>query len=189
VFSRYTVVLDSCVLYPAQLRDTLITVAGTGLYRARWTRAIHDEWIAAVLRDRPDLSRERLERTRELMDRAVLDCLVTGYEPLIPSLQLPDESDRHVLAAAIRANAGAIVTFNLRDFPAGKLEPYGIEALHPDEFMLAQVDLNADAVLKAMGQQRGSLVKPSLTPEQFLAKLGGLLPRFAAYLGKNLDRF
>lgn len=88
---------------------------------------IHDEWIRNVLKDRPDLEARQLDRTRQLMDANVLDCLVTGYESLIRSLSLPDEDDRHVLAAAIRCGADSIVTFNLKDFPQSALEPYGIE--------------------------------------------------------------
>ncbi len=75
------------------------------------------------------------------MDANVLDCLVTGYESLITSLSLPDKDDRHVLAAAIRCGADSIVTFNIKDFPKSSLEPYGIEALHLDEFVLSQMGL------------------------------------------------
>jgi predicted nucleic acid-binding protein len=95
----------------------LLHLAGTGLFRARWTNDIHEEWIRNVLRDRADLSRDRLERTRDLMNDHILDCLVTGYEDLIPPLQLRDADDRHVLAAAIRGRADVIVTFNGKDFP------------------------------------------------------------------------
>ena len=96
-----TVVLDACVLYPAPLRDLLLWLAVTGLYRPRWTEAIHGEWMESLLRERPDLARNRLKRTRDLMNQAVPDCLVLGYEGLIVSLFLPDPDDRHVLAAAI----------------------------------------------------------------------------------------
>lgn len=109
-------------------------LALTGLFRAKWTAEIHEEWIAALLEKRPDLSREKLERTRELMDKHAIDALVTGYEDMIPSLQLPDPNDRHVLAAAIRARADVIVTVNLRDFPSKALAPLAVEAQHPDEF-------------------------------------------------------
>jgi hypothetical protein len=71
--------LDSCVLYPAPLRDLLVRLAGAGLLRARWTNEIHDEWISSVLANRPDLTRERLERTRDLTNEHILDSVVTGY--------------------------------------------------------------------------------------------------------------
>jgi len=119
------------VLYPAPLRDLLMHLALTDLIRAKWTEAIHEEWIRSVLANRPDLTREKLERTRQLMNAHVRDCLVADYEDLIPLLTLPDADDRHVLAAAIRSNADVIVTFNLGDFPPEALTKWGIEAQHP----------------------------------------------------------
>jgi len=92
-------------------------LALTDLFRAKWTDAIHEEWIRNLLKDRPDLTREQLERTRRLMDAHTRDSIVTDYEDLIPALSLPDSDDRHVLAAAIRSGADVIVTFNLADFP------------------------------------------------------------------------
>jgi hypothetical protein len=102
--SGFTAIFDACVLYPAPLRDLLLSLAQTELFRARWTNDIHEEWIRSVLKDRPDLA-PNLQRTRELMDTAVPDCLVTGYQSLIDSLKLPDPQDRHVLAAAIVGRA------------------------------------------------------------------------------------
>jgi len=131
----YTALYDACVLYPAPLRDLLMQLALTDLFRAKWSNAIHDEWIRSLLKVRADLKREQLERTRELMDTGVRDALVSGFEKLIPSLELPDPDDRHVLAAAIRGRCDVIVTYNLSDFPAEKLAEYDIEAQHPDEFI------------------------------------------------------
>ena len=92
--NRFTVIYDACVLYPAPLRDLLMRLALTDLYRARWSDQIHEEWITAVLRNRSDLSRAQLERTRSLMNAHVLDALVDGYQSLIPALELPDPDDR-----------------------------------------------------------------------------------------------
>ena len=119
---RFVVVFDACVLYPAPMRDILIRLATAGLFAAKWTDRIHDEWTRNLLAQRPDLA-DALERTRSLMDQAVPDCLVEGYESLIEGLSLPDPDDRHVLAAAIRAGAQTIVTINLKDFPALSLAP------------------------------------------------------------------
>ena len=81
------------------------------------------------------------------MDAHFPDCLVEGYEPIIDNLQLPDVDDRHVLAAAIRGQAEAIITFNLKDFPASILEPFGIQAIHPDEFLSDMYELKpSDAI-------------------------------------------
>lgn len=166
--TQFTVVYDACVLYPAALRDFLMHLAITNLFRARWTDMIHDEWIRNVLKDRPDLQARQLDRTKQLMDANVLDCLVTGYESLIPSLSLPDEDDRHVLAAAIRCGADSIVTFNIKDFPKSALEPYGIEALHPDEFVLSQMGLAPNLVCAAAKRQRANLRNPPKSVDDYL---------------------
>lgn len=159
------------MLYPAPLRDLLVHLALTGLFRAKWTAQIHDEWTRSVLADRPDLSAVQLQRTRDLMDRAVPDCLVTGHEGLIDQLKLPDPNDRHVLAAAMRAQAGVIVTFNLKDFPAEALTPYNVEAQHPDEFISHLFDLSPAAVVAAVRDQRASLKNPPKAARELLDTL------------------
>ncbi len=184
-----TVVYDACGLYPAPLRDLLMHLALTDLYRAKWSPAIHDEWIRNVLSDRPDLSPAQLRRTRELMDAHVRDALVTDYEDLIPPLTLPDPDDRHVLAAAIRSGASVIVTFNLRDFPASALAPHGLEAQHPDAFLQTQLDRAPDLVQAAVRRHRASLRNPSRTVTEYLTtlKAQGLL-RTVARLRRSADR-
>lgn len=169
--TNFTVLYDACVLYPAPLRDLLMHVAVTDLYRAKWTEAIHDEWIRNVLKDRPDLKPEQLFRTRDLMNAHVRDCLVTGYETLIDAITLPDPNDRHVLAAAISAGADLIVTFNLRDFPEENLKPIGIEAQHPDDFLMFQLDLAPNIVCAAAKRHRASLRNPAKDVEEYLATL------------------
>lgn len=146
-------------------------LAMTDLYRARWTDEIHEEWIRNVLRSRPDLTREQLDRTRALMDRCARDALVTGYEYLVSTLDLPDPDDRHVLAAAIRSQSSVIVTFNLKDFPAECLSRYDVEAQHPDEFISDLLDLNPARVLTAIAQCRRSLKNPPKTAEEYLDTL------------------
>lgn len=167
----FVVVYDACVLYPAPLRDFLLHLATTDLFAARWTTRIHEEWIENLLESRNDLAREKLERTRDAMDSAIPDCLVTHYEPLIDGLTLPDPDDRHVLAAAIKANAQVIVTFNLKDFPPSILEPFGIEALHPDVFAEHQMTLHEGAVVTAVKTQRSLLTRPVITADQLLETL------------------
>ncbi len=158
--SSFVAVLDACVLYPAPLRDLLLRLAVTDLFRARWTDRIHEEWIRSLLSQRPDLSLERLQRTRQLMDCSVPDCLVSGFEELIDSLDLPDPNDRHVLAAATRSQAGVIVTYNTKDFPEEVLDGYGIEVQHPDEFVTHLYDLAPGAVCQAVRSQRQALKNP-----------------------------
>jgi predicted nucleic acid-binding protein len=169
--NRSIVVYDSSVLYPAPLRDLLMHLALTNLFKARWTETIHEEWMRNVLKNRPDLSRERLERTRQRMDRNVPDALVTRYKGLIPSLKLPDPDDRHVLAAAIRAKADTIVTMNLRHFPKASLEPFEMKAQHPDDFAMRLVGMNASTVFQAIMEQQQSLKKPAKTMKEFLETL------------------
>ncbi len=112
---------DANVLYPSGLRNFLMHLALTGIFRAHWSAEVHEEWIRNLLKNRPDLTREKLERTRHLMDKALPDAPVGGYKSLIESIELPDRDDRHVLAAAIRCGASVIVTLNLADFPSHAL--------------------------------------------------------------------
>ena len=184
--AHFTAIFDACVLYPAPLRDLLLQLATSGLFRAKWSPDIHEEWIGAVLRKRKDLKRAQLERTRELMDAHTHDCVVTGYQALISALQLPDPDDRHVLAAAIRGRADVIVTSNLADFPAPVLATYHIEAQHPDDFLAHLIDLAPPAVCVAARVCRGRLRNPPVTVEQYLAALERLhLPQTVAFLGEN----
>jgi predicted nucleic acid-binding protein len=168
-----TAVYDANVLYPPPLRDLFIRLAQAGLVRARWTEAIHDEWMRNVLKDHTALSPDSLARTRTLMNEAVRDSIVTGYEDLIETLSLPDPDDRHVLAAAIRAGAEVIVTFNLKDFPAGALESYNVEAMHPDDFLQALIAVATGPVCAAVKRQREGLRNPPKTAEELLATLEG----------------
>jgi predicted nucleic acid-binding protein len=169
--SPFTVIYDACVLYPAPLRDLLMYLALTGVYRARWSGQIHDEWTRNVLKNRPDLAPDQVDRTVEAMNRAVPDCLVKDYEPLVQGLDLPDEDDRHVLAAAIKCGASVIVTYNLKDFPDKALKCFEIEALHPDVFLSDIWDLDQAAVLEAVQRQRAALKNPKYTARELLDTL------------------
>jgi predicted nucleic acid-binding protein len=150
--------LDASVLYPASLRNFLMRLTLAGLFQARWSAQVHEEWIRAVLRDHPGLPVERLYDIRAAKDRHAEDSLVTGYEVLIEAMRLPDPDDRHVLAAALVARADVIVTRNLRDFPAEALTPYNIEAQHPDEFVRHLIDLAPIVVVDAVRDQQVRLV-------------------------------
>lgn len=169
--TRSVALFDACVFYPAQLRDLLLRVALSDAFKARWTDQIHDEWIRNLLHDRPDIAPERLARTRELMNRAVPDCLVNEYEPFIEQLTLPDPDDRHVLAAAIRCQAGVIVTLNVRDFPNEAVARYGISVRHPDEFLAHLFDLKPVVVCTAVREMRAALVNPPKTVRALLDDL------------------
>ncbi|AGA74429.1 PIN domain-containing protein [Pseudomonas plecoglossicida] len=169
--SPFTAIYDANVLYPAPLRDFLMNLALTGIYRARWSTKIHDEWKRNLLLNRPDLTLEQVDRTSRRMDAAVPDALVTDYESLVEGLDLPDKDDRHVLAAAIKCNASVIVTFNLKDFPETALDVFDIEPLHPDDFIADLWDLDKAAVLEAAQRQRMSLKNPPHSVQQYLDRL------------------
>jgi hypothetical protein len=136
----------------------------------------------------PDVDQAKLDRTRELMDANVLDALVTGYEPLIDGLKLPDEGDRHVLAAAIRSGADVIVTYNTKDFPKEALAPFGVHPEHPDEFVLHLIDLDCATVCGAAKEHRARLKNPIKSVSEYLASLQrNELPRSVAALERYQD--
>ncbi len=185
----FTAVYDANVLHPASLRDLLIRLAADGLFRAKWTDEILDEVFESVLRVNPTLDPERLQRTRAKMIKAVPDCLVTGYEPLVEAIKLPDENDRHVVAAAIRCHAGVIVTSNLRDFPSEALELFSIEAQSPDVFVLHLLEFARDEVIMAITKQAAALSQPPTSFDELLDRLSevGLSRSVAAIRDRRSD--
>lgn len=165
--SRYTALLDANVLYPQLIRDTLLSLAVERLYHARWSATIHDEWTRNLLKDRPELA-TKLAAVVERMNASVPDCLVTNYEKLADSIELPDPDDRHVVAAAIVGHADAIVTFNTKDFPAAALQPYGIEVQHPDEFLMNQLQLQEIPALIAIKKMRARWTNPARSAQDVI---------------------
>jgi len=167
----FTALLDACVLYSAPVRDLLLRLALADIYRAKWSTDIHAEWMRNLASNRPDISPAKIERLRDLMDSNVRDAIVENYASLIPTLELPDRDDRHVLAAAIIGRADVIVTYNLDDFPADALDPYGIEAQHPDEFLTHQLDLAPDLVIGVVRDLRSQLKTPPRSVDDYLTTL------------------
>ena len=164
-------ILDANVLYSPSLRHLLIWLAVTEAFDARWTEAIQDEWTRSLLRDQPGLDAKRITRTRQLMDVHIPDALVTGHDPLIAGLTLPDPKDRHVLAAAIHCGATIIVTKNLKDFPAATLATYGITPMHPDVFVRSLLDTNPHPAIDGARSHRADLVNPPRSPAEYIAAL------------------
>ncbi|MBN1655978.1 MAG: PIN domain-containing protein [Deltaproteobacteria bacterium] len=162
---------DACVLYPAPVRDLLLRIALTGLVQAKWTDRILDECFEAILRNRPDLSREKLARTRQAMNVAIADSLVTDYAELIGGLNLPDPGDNHVLAAAIKAEAQVIVTANTKHFPEQELAKHNIKAAHPDDFVYELLDIAPDKISNVVVEQTAVLKNPPYTEKQLLDRL------------------
>lgn len=166
--ARYTALLDACVLFPVAVCDSLMSVATAGLFAAKWTARIEDEWTRSLEKKNGKAPGTYIRR-RDAMREAIPDWEVTelAWASLAPGLTLPDMGDVHVLAAAIAGHADCIVTANLRDFPDTALAPFGIAAIHPDEFLVAQLDLDQLAVLAAFKEMRQRLDNPAYTPQLF----------------------
>lgn len=160
-------VLDANVIYPAFLRDVLLRLAASSLYLPRWTERIHDEWMRNVIRNRPDLSPAALTRIRAAMDAHFPGALVTGYERLESCFGDVDAGDRHVAAAALRAGATRIITFNLKHFPAHALQARGILPAHPDDFVRQLVREDEVTVRNVLERHRAGLYKPTRTVQDY----------------------
>ncbi|MFM0074652.1 PIN domain-containing protein [Paraburkholderia sediminicola] len=171
--SHFTAIYDACVLYSQPLRNLLMRLALTDLYRARWTPAIHDEWTRNLIANRPDLDPVKIYRVRDLMGVHVRNALVDNYEHLMAAIDLPDPGDAHVVAA-VHCGAELIVTFNLKDFPVDALSTFNVAAQHPDDFIADLFDLNQAKVLEAMAEHRKSLKNPPKSVDEYLDTLAGL---------------
>jgi hypothetical protein len=181
-------ILDACVIYPAAVRDLLLRLSLAGLFHARWTTRIHDEWMGSLLADRPDLAREMLERTRDLMDQAIADCLVT-LDANIPDYGLPDSDDDHVLAAAIAGEASFIITYNLTDFPEAVLQSHGVSVRHPDDFVCDLLAAHPSVVVATARCHRLALRNPPKTVDEYLQTLADHhLEKTVSELRKASDR-
>lgn len=180
-------VYDACVLFPAAVRDLMLRLGAAGLVQPRWSERILDECFRNILKHRSELSETALARTRERMCVAFPDAMVSDYAGHAEGLALPDPEDIHVVAAAIACGAKCIVTFNLRDFPASVLAPVGIEALHPDAFVLARIEEAPGLVCAVVEGQARALRNPPATVRDVVERLRGQgFPRTCARLADLL---
>lgn len=176
--------LDANVLYPRPLRDTLLRVAETELYGVYWSERILDEVTRNLVAD----GRATDEQSRRLTDAmtaafegaAVPQDAIDHIEPGMTN----EPEDRHVLAAAVAARADAVITLNLKDFPADACEPLGIDVLHPDTLLLHLHALDPAEVCVAIERQAAALRRPPLSLPELLDRLAVTVPRFAATLRK-----
>ncbi|KAA2255641.1 PIN domain-containing protein [Solihabitans fulvus] len=166
----YKVVLDACVLFPSVLRDTLLSIAEQELFHPQWSEQILDEVRRSVIAKR-NVDPIAFDRTLALMNNSFDGAVVENWKHLVDGLKLPDPDDRHVLAAAIAGGSQTIVTFNLVDFPTGLLEPHHIDAVHPDAFLLDQLDLAPARVLGALAKQARRFRNPAMDLSGLLARL------------------
>jgi len=165
----YTAILDANVLYPAGIRDILLQPAVYDLYRPKWSPDIFREWMRADRRNREDHNPIKVRRTQKDLESFFFDALIVGYELLIDDLDLPDKDDRHVLAAAIYGDCDFIITKNIGDFPAELLEPYGIEALSPDEFLVMLSEIYPHDIIDSVRAVLEKLKNPVYNVDTYLA--------------------
>lgn len=169
--SNFIAILDACVLYPAPVRDLLLSLADNGLYKPKWSDEIQDEWTRNLLLKRPDLDQGQLQLTIEAMNDTFPDSNVDKFDSLIPSINLPDPSDRHVVAAAIRSKADVIVTYNLKHFPKSIESSYDIAIQHPDEFLCNVFDLHPEKAKEAFTKMVKRLKNPPKSQSEVLETL------------------
>jgi predicted nucleic acid-binding protein len=174
--SSFGVVLDACVLIPATLRDTLLRAVEKGMYRLHWSDKILDE-VRRNLVKRGMTSPEDAQDLIEQMDRFFAEANVRGFEVLIPAMT-NDPKDRHVLAAAVMSRSQVIVTSNIKDFPKPALDPFGIEAQTPDEFLTYLFYLNPTLMMEILTEQAGDLNDPPMTVPEVLEVLAIVAPSF-----------
>jgi len=168
---KFTIVLDACVLYPAPIRDVLLSLAAEGLFVVKWSDIIQNEWLRNLLANRPDLKKEQLFQTIKAMNLAFPDANVENFEVFISGVNLRDKDDRHVVACAIRCNADLIVTFNIKDFSTKELAKFGIEIQNPDELISNLIDINPKLVYKAISKMVKRLKNPKKTMYEVLTIL------------------
>lgn len=175
---------DTNVLYGALLNDVILWLADRGLFRPLWSADVLDELSRNLVRNGVDaeLTAKRVDTMRTYFP----DAMVEGYEDLISGLTC-DPKDRHVLAAAIRANAEVLVTFNLKDFPEESLARYDVEVVHPDDFLLDQLDLYPGATVGVVRSLLAAYNSPRMMADDLVRALGTAdVPKFAAALSRHL---
>lgn len=144
---RFSAVLDTNVVYPVIIRDILFWFAYYDLYTPKWSEHIFDEWKKVMLEK--GVPEKDADKRIQKANAAFPDAQVKNYKGLINKLTLPDDKDRHVLAAAIKINANIIVTNNIRDFPKEYLQSFGLSAKTADDFLTDIIDLNQEQAVAA----------------------------------------
>lgn len=191
--NRLTVVIDACVLCSTLKRHLILTLAEAKLFRVQWSEKILDETEKAITiilskRDHSDAA-ERAGQARELMRQAFVEATVANYDARGKEIaHLPDEGDRHVIAAALKCQADIIVTENLRDFPRKVLSKYGIEAKSTDAFVTDIIDLNPTIAITAIRRMRLRLDIPKEHVDVLLQDLNRIgLKQVAKMLSDSVD--
>lgn len=176
----FPVFFDTCVLLRPYLCDTVLSVAECGLYRPLWSTGVLVELERNLIKR--GATEVQVGHRLQQMGEHFPDAEVANYEQLITAMT-NDTKDRHVLAAAVRGGAELLVTENLKDFKPHALDPYGIEAVHQDEFLLDQLDLSPGVVMACLHRQVSRYRREPRTVDDLLEVLGNMghgCPRFAA---------
>ena len=168
--NRFTAVIDACVLCSPLKRGLILSLAEAGFFRVRWSDEIMDETEKAITiilsKKNHDDAVERAAQARNIMNQAFTEATVIGYAHHGNGIgKIPDEGDRHVIAAAIKSKADIIVTENLKDFPRKVLTKYGIEAKSSDDFIADAIGLDPSLATDAIKRMRLRLGRPDKTPE------------------------
>ena len=179
--NRYTAILDANVLFPQLKRDLLLRFFEADLYRARWTEQIQQEWLRSARRTYPDKV-AALDRTDALMREYFDSAWVTGYERFVETIELPDQDDRHVVAAAIRCGAQYVVTDNVKDFPEDVLGALDIECGTADRFLASTFEHYQAQALDVIREHRMYLRSTPSAPRYLMDLIAKGLPLLAARL-------
>lgn len=166
---RFRAVLDTNVIYPLISRDLLFWFAHYDLYTPKWSKHIFDEWKEVMIRKGLDL--REAEKRIAVVNSAFPDAMVKNYENLIPTLILPDQKDRHVVAAAIKSNSNCIVTNNFKDFPKNILENFEIAVISADDFLVDIIDLNHEQAISAFKEMVLNRKNPKMDEFEILNQL------------------
>lgn len=171
-------VLDSCVLANGRLCDLLLRLAETPrLYSPQWSSEILDEvFRVQTLKLPKPYSADQAARWREAVTRAFPEATIEGWEALM-SAMTNDLKDRHVLAAAVKSGVSLVVTFNLKHFPSSALAQFGIEAQHPQDFLLTLWSIAPAVVLAKLAAMARRSNGEDL--EAVLIHLGKSVPAFS----------
>jgi len=173
----HRVVLDACVIFPMPLCDTLLRAAEAEFYRPYFSQEILDE-VTRNLVKQEKITEAKAARYQSHIKSAFPEAMVELSDQLV-NLMTNHPKDRHVVAAAVKAKAEVIVTFNLKDFPQNSLEPFGVEAQHPDDFLLELCEnCTASSLLQIIKEQAEALKRPPHTVKDILRKLSNQVPLF-----------
>lgn len=168
------VFLDACVLYPQLLRGLVLGAACAGLFRPAWSARVLGEWRHAALRDGGLAAERAVEAEIAEMRAAFPEAEAEPSETVQDAVRLPDRSDEHVVAGAVAAQAGIILTLNLRDFPKRRLAPFGVEPRHPDGFLWELLSHHPGVMAGVIRRAFGPLDADGPRPERNALKRAGL---------------